>query len=52
MPRALYYLAKAADAASAAATKPEAKTLFKDQATAARQELEHSWKDTVWATKK
>jgi len=52
VPRALYYLAKAADAASAAATKPEAKTLFKDQAAAARQELEHSWKDTVWAAKK
>ena len=52
VPRALYYLAKAADLASAAATKPDAKTLFKDQATAARAELERAWKDTPWATMK
>jgi len=52
VPRALYYLAKAADGAAAAATKPEGKALYQAQATAARQELQRSWKATTWATLK
>jgi hypothetical protein len=40
VPRALRYLAQAADAAAAAATKPDAKALYQEQAAAARQELE------------
>jgi TolA-binding protein len=51
VPRALYYLGKAADAASAAATRPEAKSLYKAQSDAARQELQRAWKDSPWATK-
>jgi tetratricopeptide (TPR) repeat protein len=43
VPRALRYLAKAADQAAAAATKPDAKSLYSDQAAAARAELER-WK--------
>ena len=41
----------AADAASAAATRPEAKSLYKAQSDAARQELQRAWKDSPWATK-
>lgn len=52
VPRALYYLAKAADGAAEQATKPEAKALFKGQADAARQELDRSWKGSSWASKK
>jgi hypothetical protein len=52
VPRALYYLAKAADKAGAAATKPDAKSLYSDQAAAARAELQRSWKGTPWATRK
>jgi hypothetical protein len=52
VPRALFYLACAADAAAAAATKPDAKALYVDQAAAARAELERSWKATPWATRK
>ncbi len=51
VPRALYYLGKAADAAAAAAARPDAKALFKSQAEAARQELQSSWKDSTWAAK-
>lgn len=52
VPRALYYLAKAADAASEAASRPDGKALYKSQADAARQELQRSWKDSPWASKK
>ena len=52
VPRALYYLAQAADAAAAAATRPDGKALYKSQADAARQELQRSWKASPWATKK
>jgi tetratricopeptide (TPR) repeat protein len=52
VPRALYYLAKAADGAAKEATKPDAKALFTGQAAAARAELERSWKGSPWATKK
>jgi tetratricopeptide (TPR) repeat protein len=44
VPRALWHLAKAADAAGAAATGKEAKALFAGQADAARKELERSFK--------
>ncbi len=52
VPRALYYLAKAADAAAAAAQRPDAKSLYQSQADAARQELSRSWSTTPWASKK
>ena len=52
VPRALYYLAKAADGAAQEATKPDAKALFKGQAETARQELQRSWQGSPWATKK
>ena len=52
VPRALYYLAKAADAAAEAARAPDAKSLYKAQAEAARQELAGSWARTSWASKK
>ncbi len=52
VPRALFYLAKAADAAAEAATRPDGKALYKSQADAARQELQRSWKESSWATKK
>jgi tetratricopeptide (TPR) repeat protein len=48
VPRALHYLAKAADAA-AAASKGEAKALFEQTAAGARKELETSWADSPWA---
>lgn len=51
VPRALYYLGRAADAASAAATLPSAKALFKAQADAARQELQRSWRESPWSKK-
>ena len=52
VPRALYYLAKAADGAAQEATKADAKALFKGQADAARQELQRSWQGSPWASKK
>jgi hypothetical protein len=52
VPRALYYLAKAATAAAAAATKPDAKVLFTQQADVARKELQTAWKDSPWASRK
>ena len=52
VPRALYYLAKAADAAAGAAQRPDAKSLYKAQADAARQELQRAWSSTPWASKK
>jgi len=52
VPRALYYLAKAADAAAEASQRPDAKTLYKAQAEAARQDLQKSWASTSWASKK
>jgi hypothetical protein len=45
VPRALYYLAQAADGAAEAASKPEAKTMYKAQAEAARAEIKTSYKD-------
>lgn len=51
VPRALYYLAKAADAAADAAQRPDAKSLYKAQAEAARQELSRSWSTSIWAKK-
>ncbi|MBL9088621.1 MAG: hypothetical protein JNM10_15895, partial [Planctomycetia bacterium] len=51
VPRALYYLAKAADAAAGAAAKPEAKTLYQAQAKGARDELQKDWRGSSWATK-
>ena len=52
VPRALYYMTKAAEGAAQAAVKAEAKTLFEGQAAAARSELARAWKDTPWASKK
>lgn len=51
VPRALYYLAKAADGAAAAATKPEGKALYQAQAKGARDELQKDWRGSTWATK-
>ncbi len=51
VPRALYYLAKAAAGAAEAAAKPEAKALYQAQAEAARQELQKQWVDSPWAKK-
>jgi tetratricopeptide (TPR) repeat protein len=45
VPRALSYLAKAADAAAAAATSPEAKAVYQAQAAGARKELAASYPD-------
>jgi hypothetical protein len=52
VPRALYYLAKAADGAEKEAVKADAKALFHGQAQAARDELQRSWQGSPWATKK
>lgn len=52
VPRALYYLAKAASGAADAAPKAEAKDLFKAQAAAARQELVKQFPESTWAGKK
>ncbi len=51
VPRALYYLAKAADGAAAATTKPEGKALYQAQAKGARDELQKDWRGSSWATK-
>ncbi len=45
VPRALYYLAQAADAAGDAAPKAEAKAAYKALAAATRDELKKSYKD-------
>lgn len=52
VPRALHYLAKAADAAAAATTRTEAKTLYQEQAAVARKELAERWKGSPWITAK
>jgi len=45
VPRALSYLAKAADAAAAAASSPEAKAVYQAQAAGARKDLAASYPD-------
>lgn len=52
VPRALYYLGEAAEAAAKGSTRPEAKSLYQAQADAARAELARAWPDSPWAKKK